>query len=127
MASKRTRPVGIAIIGWINIVAGGVFTLAGFAPLETGLGPLLVLMGVVSIVFGVGLLRLQRWARVTGIILYVLNVAGGLAQKNPIAAVVAALLIAYLLSPKVREAFSPEEADSGVDFVPTTHECPVQH
>jgi hypothetical protein len=126
MTSKRSRPLGIAVIGWINIVGGVVIALAGFAPQAAPAGPVLVFAGILSVALAVALLRLQRWARVTFIALYVLNSAVGLAEMNPIAVVVSALLIAYLLSPKVKDAFAGVTADHTEAPVSSTHECLVQ-
>jgi hypothetical protein len=126
MTSKRSRPLGVAAIGWIIVVAGVVAALAGCAPEAAPAGPALVLGGVAGVALGDGLLKRQRWARVTVIVLCIVISAAGLVERNTIAALVSVLLIAYLLSPKVNDAFAALTADGREAPASIAGECLAQ-
>jgi hypothetical protein len=70
-------------------------------------GAILFAAGIYALSAGIGLLRLRSWARWMAIVGYVLNIIAGVAQPNPIAVIIAVLLIAYLCSAKVKAAFAP--------------------
>jgi hypothetical protein len=71
-----TRPVGITVIASLNILAGfalGVSEMTSSHQPEGGFVWILVAGVIVSIVLGVGLLKLQNWARAFVIVLYGLS------------------------------------------------------
>lgn len=117
MEIKSKRPWGVSFLGWSNVVGGGAILLAALA--KTGpAAAILFIAGVISVIVGVGLLRLRGWARVLAIICYALGIVGGLAHLNPIRIIVSALFVAYLCSPQIGAAFaarpSPEPVTAAV-------------
>jgi len=71
-----TRPLGITVIATLNIVGGlalGASEMISSRRLEDGLVWMLVVGAILSVGLGVGLLRLQNWARAVIVVLYGLS------------------------------------------------------
>jgi hypothetical protein len=73
-----TRPVGITVIAALNIVGGLALALGASEMIsshrpEDGLVWMLVVGAILSVGLGVGLLRLQNWARAVVVVLYGLS------------------------------------------------------
>jgi len=71
-----TRPVGITAIAALNIVGGlalGASEMISSHRPEDGLVWMLVVGAILSVGLGVGLLRLQNWARAVVVVLYGLS------------------------------------------------------
>lgn len=133
------RPSGVIMAAGIAIVIGALEILGGIpyygvdALVWTGvsepltgivtnaayaLGSGLVLFGVLSIVFGIAALALQRWSWSTGVVLFGLQVIGlvalmfaaGVVTIGPaVLTALSALVVAYLYTDEVRVAFGHGE------------------
>lgn len=106
MASKGKRPAMIGVLGVLNVLGGVLFTLAAFAAPQGVQGAALACGGILGIVVGADLFRLRPWARWTAIGAYLVNIVVAAAEAKPLPLVVMAILVAYLLSPGVKVAFS---------------------
>jgi len=100
------KPVGLWIIGVLNVVAGSLLTLASFAMETAADGALLFILGAFSLTVGIGLLNLKPWARYAAIAGYVINIVVSLAEGNFIGLAVAGLCLGYLFSEKVKMLFT---------------------
>ena len=110
---KRKRPVLIWVISILNVV-GGVFMM--FASLRLGIkaeGVLPLAVGLFSFVVGIGLFRLHSWARKAAIGGYILNGVIGLEDTNIIILTIASLILIYLFSQGVKDAFSKSGQEQG--------------
>lgn len=113
METKLKRPFGISFLGWFNAVTGGVLVLAALGKAGPA-GAILFLAGILSVIVGVGLLRLRDWARVVAIICYAFGIVGGFAHLNPIRIIVPALFVVYLCSPQIGAAFAARPSPESV-------------
>ncbi len=115
----KVRPLGVTFLAILNFVAaiGSILAMLilviGNPPWPWGdPTPLLIgtLIGaLISAVSGIGLWKLRNWARVLTIILGALVLMGSLAVPiSLIGLVVGALMIGYMFSGSVREAFGIE-------------------
>jgi hypothetical protein len=95
---------GSVTTGSTNLSAGTAFTVAVVA----------LVLGALDIVWGIGALRLRPWAWTLGIALGVLNVLSsilnivlgrGLQVSDYVGIIIAILIIVYLFTPRVRQAF----------------------
>lgn len=128
------RPTGVTIIAVLAII-GGVLELLGslayfrisFLGLGAYTGPVLataassaltvgvvmVIIGVLELAFGVGALRLSHWAWTFGVIVFAIGLVLSVVQlfmfglvAGPVVwAIVDAVILGYLYSHSVREAF----------------------
>lgn len=115
---KVAIPGGLGFIAWLNIIGGISMIIRIFGNHHiNNAGAFLLLMGLVSVLIGVGLLGLKRWALVTAIGGYIVNILFGLASQNPIAVIVPAAILCYLCSKKVRTAFFPSPAQPALPRV----------
>lgn len=62
------RPKGITLLAWLAIISGAVSLITVFFPPH-----FLGLIGVPSLIFGFGALKLKSWAWNYGVVLYILN------------------------------------------------------
>jgi len=129
------RPIGVTILATLVIIGGvgligsdllfilsraiaGVPLPNGFTNLSAGtaftVGAVALVLGVLDIVWGIGALWLRQWAWMVGIVLGLLNIlSSGLnlvvgrsfGPSDLISVVVAALIIVYFFTPRVRQAF----------------------
>ncbi|HEV2416306.1 MAG TPA: hypothetical protein VGX94_00730 [Terriglobia bacterium] len=105
METKSKRPFGVSFLGWFNAVGGALIMLA--APVKPGpAAAILFVAGLISVVLGVGLLRLRGWARLLAIICYALGILGGFVPLNPIRIIVPALFLVYLCTPQIGAVFA---------------------
>lgn len=145
----RTRPVGVTIIAILAILGGLVQLISGLAFLgitalavpgmEAGAfaegvgiaaGVVMFIMAVLSVVFGVGALMLKPWAWMLGIVLFgislvanlVLMFTSAVSTSAVISALIAAIVLAYLYTARVREAFG-----HGYEASARHHGGPVVH
>ena len=114
------RPRGVTVIAVLNFLAAGLIALGTLLILSAGdsdstsgtaLG-VIVVQVIASIAVGIGLLRLQRWAYWTAVVLYALNglaaVLGFFAAVNLVSIVqfsLAVVIVSYLTQPKIRGVF----------------------
>lgn len=103
---KRKRPVLIWVISILNVVGGAFMMLASLRLGTTAEGVPLIAVGLFSFVVGIGLFMLRSWARKAAIAGYILNGVMGLAEANIIVLVIASLILTYLFSRGVKDAFS---------------------
>jgi hypothetical protein len=131
MSVRPARPIGLTIVAVVIILHGIWAFLVGLNLLRTidilalpgsgdptATGWAMIVVGVLDIAVGVGLFTLKTWA--WGITLLVLGLTvlagvfaliqhglGGENLPNLVPAIVAAIVMAYLLSSRVRELFEP--------------------
>jgi type IV pilus assembly protein PilA len=114
--SRFTRPGVITLLGVLNIL-GGLVALGGaaamiFVMLGTGrevegqgllaaIFALFALVGLVQLATGIGLLRLDPWARTLQIVL-----AGLMLVGIPCGTIIGILILVYMLKPEVKTLFS---------------------
>lgn len=104
--AKPPIPGGLGFIAGLNIIGGIVMIIRVFANHHNSdAAVFLLFVGLVSVLVGVGLHGLRRWALITAIGGYILNILVGLGSQNPVAVLVPALILCYLCTPKVRAAF----------------------
>lgn len=120
---KEKRPVMISVLSILNIIAGSLMMLASFG-MKTGIeGAALFAGGLFGFIVGIGLFRLCPWARKAAIAGYILNGLMGLAEANIIVLVMASLILAYLFSQGVRDAFSKSgQAQKAAEFIKKENE-----
>jgi hypothetical protein len=143
------RPVGITILAILAIIGGVLQLLGGLSFLGItalavpgleaaglaegfglGAGTVLIIMSVLSVVFGIGALMLRSWAWTLGVVLFgislvanlVIMFMGGLTVSVVVSALIAAGIIAYLYTDSVRTAFGHEHG-----FTRSTGGTPVSH
>jgi hypothetical protein len=131
MAGPAARPTGITILAVLSAI-GGIFAIlgglgavvgGGFVGAVTGSGALggmvtliglaLLVLGVVELILAYGLWGLQPWAWQLGAILQVASVviailevlAGYPVSSVVISVVIAGIILYYLNTPAVRQAF----------------------
>ncbi len=119
---KRSRPVGVTIVG-IVAIAGGVFSLLGGVSVLSGMASGLAALAIIVIVFGflglalgAGLLIGKPWARTPAIIVYLASIGLGVAEivyggmvgeLGGIARIIAGILFPiYLMRPNPKAFFS---------------------
>ena len=105
---QRKRPFMIGVLGLLNVIFGILAMFISFAMRTGAEGAILFAEGLFSLVLGIGLFKLYSWARKTAIVGYALNLIAALAEGNPIGIIVSLLILGYLFSGRVKEAFSPE-------------------
>jgi len=123
MEGKTQRPLGVSLLGGLHAFAGPICIIVAFGASNGAQAAVLFAVGIYALSVGIGLLRLRAWARPLAIGGYVLNIVAGIAQRNPIAIVIALLLIAYLCSAKVKAAFAPHALTSTAAPAPTVSEA----
>ena len=115
---KRKRPVLIWVISILNVVAGAFMMFASLRLETTAEGVPLFVVGFFSFIVGIGLFRLRSWARKAAIGGYILNGVMGLADANIIVLAIASLILTYLFSPGVEDAFSKSgQAQKVTEFI----------
>ena len=105
---QRKRPFMIGVLGLLNVIFGILAMFISFAMRTGAEGTILFAEGLFGLVLGIGLFKLYSWARKTAIVGYALNLIAALAEGNPIGIIVSLLILGYLFSGRVKEAFSPE-------------------
>lgn len=119
----RKRPVLICVISILNVAAGALFMFASLGLETTAEGVYLFAVGLFSFVVGIGLFRLCSWARKAAIAGYILNGIMGLAEANMIVLVMASLILIYLFSQGIRDAFSKSgQAQKAAEFIKKENE-----
>ncbi len=143
------RPIGVTILAILAIIGGlvqlfgglsflGITALAvpgmGVGSLAGGLGvtagTVMIVLSVLGIVFGIGALMLKSWSWTLGVVLYgvmlaanlILMFTAGLSTTLVVAAIIAAVVLAYLFAPSVRTAFGHEHT-----YRSSSHGGPVVH
>jgi len=115
MGKQKQRPGMIAVLAVFNVIVGAIFMLAAFAAPPGLEAALRFGVGALAVVVGLGLFRLQAWARYVAVGGYVLNIIVSLAETNIIGVIIAAAILAYLLiSEDVKAAFAREPLASPV-------------
>jgi len=104
---QRKRPFMIGVLGVLNVILGILAMFISFAMRTGAEGEILFAEGLFGLVLGIGLFKLYSWARKTAIVGYALNLIAALAEGNPIGTIVSLLILGYLFSGRVKEAFSP--------------------
>lgn len=108
---KRSLPIGVMVIGGLNILGGGLICLLALAScfIEGGepAGLLIAAIAAIPLILGIGLVMLRRWARIGSMIGYGLNIVGGLflLPASILGVGVSALILMYLSSTGVHDAF----------------------
>ena len=105
---QRKRPIMIGVLSVLNIIGGTLAMFASFGMRTGAEGAILFALGLFALIVGIGLFKLYSWARKVAIVGYALNVIGHLVESNPIGFIVSLLILGYLFSNGVKEAFSPE-------------------
>lgn len=110
------RPTGVSLLVGLNLIgAVVVMLLASSGRVPSSEAGIMFISGVVGVIVALGLWALQPWARWLAIIAYGINIAVALSQPNPLGAVLAGSLMAYLaFNTEVRLAFvrKPSELPS---------------
>jgi hypothetical protein len=85
-SSKPKRPVGVIAIS-IVAAAGGLLSLFGGASVLSGMasGPIalayiVIIFGVLGLALGAGFFMGAKWARMAGVIIYILSIGLGIAE-----------------------------------------------
>ena len=128
------RPLGITILAILAIIVGALFALVGLlafvgagaiasgaatgthlsAGVAFTVAAVALVLGVLDIVWGIGALRLRPWAWTLGVALGVLNILNsglnvvlgqGFSAGSIVGDIIAVLIIVYLFTPRVRQAF----------------------
>lgn len=124
------RPTGVTILSVLGIIWGVVLILFGIlavlggglvaASLDAGAGGLIIVFAIISIVigvlylaFGIGAWGLKPWAWMLGVIGAGLSLLSSIAQmiltgdigSNVLGAIIAAVILFYLFTPPVKQAF----------------------
>lgn len=109
------RPVGITILGTINIIGGIFLMVLGFSVLAESpfVFWLFFVLGAFTIVVSLGLLGLKSWARVCAIIGYLLNFFTSLVSlpDSLFALIISSLILIYFFTDNVKRVFT---ASSGL-------------
>jgi len=124
----RKRPVVITILavldilgGIVTMIAGAVVLVANFAGdtreldpvISVILGAFVGILGLVHLMVGLGLLRLQSWARMAQIVLSCIGLLG-----FPLGTIINALILFYFFRPGMSALFSgrPTSAMTGEEL-----------
>ena len=113
------RPVGVAIIAVLLVLVGVLNVIQGISYMRdlSGLwGGVQLALGLAAVACGIGCWALQRWARLTTIVLMALNAISLIViwvqysdriivSRVIIPLAVNVIIILYLLAPKVSAAF----------------------
>ncbi len=109
------KPIGVYIIGGLNLVGGIVIAILGFVLLGesvnsssgAGLGIIILMLGVYGLSVGIGLITFKEWARILAMIGYGTNIFVGLfgLPQTIFAIIIAGLILSYLASGNVKLAF----------------------
>jgi len=116
MTTVTSKPIGVLIVAWASIAVGAseiIGSLALWA--HTGkLFPSLVLLvfGVISLGLGIALRSFQSWVLYLMLGYLLLVALTGFLSGHFLGALLATLLIVYLCTPKVRDAFSSSDQES---------------
>jgi hypothetical protein len=103
---KPSLPGAIGFIAGLNIIGGIVMIILVFANHHNSDAAVFLLFaGLFSVLVGVGLVSLKRWALFAAIGGYILNILIGLGSLNPVAVLVPALILCHLCTAKSRAAF----------------------
>jgi len=105
--------LGMTSFGFISGVSGQSGLLAVGTTLGIGLAALWILVAAVQLIFGIGALQLRSWAWTLGVVLFGLTLVMylvslftiGITASSVVGILIAAVVIAYLYSHDVREAF----------------------
>lgn len=115
MTQTKRRPKGVTAVAILTLIGAtgwglfGVLLLTQGQATDIAVGVLLLLLTGAYIVLVAGLLRLKNWARVTLIVIQIINAlmsvfgAGALAGLQVILAII---IVIYLFRPHVRAAFT---------------------
>jgi hypothetical protein len=104
--------LGISGLGFLGIQGTSSSVVLG-ASVLAAFGVAWMISAVLQLVFGVGALQLRPWAWTLGVILYVVSLLGyvvslftvGITFSTVIGIVVVAIILAYLYTHDVRQAF----------------------
>jgi hypothetical protein len=135
------RPLGVTIIAVLAIIGAAIALFDGlaflgvnsfglalgsqgaFATLALGTGIALLVSAIVQLTFGIGALGLKPWAWTLGVVVFALTLlvelvvmlSMGIAAASVSTALVSAVVLGYLYTHDVREAFGhlPHSTSSG--------------
>ena len=110
MRNTTEKQPRMLVLGRINVIVGVLAMLAAFDPGHSATALPSFIGGMISAVIGVGLLKLQPWARIAAIVAYAFNILVGFVSFNLIAVVVSSAILTYLCSAKVKAVFAPKDA-----------------
>ena len=119
---QRERPLGVTILAVLAIISGILGLLGGVALLGLGaaglggvaaiMGILVLVLAVLELAFGFGAWTLQPWAWTLGVASQVLSrchcrdiAMGGSITGQIVGIIIAAVILYYLFTPPVRQAF----------------------
>ena len=105
--------MGISGLGFLSLGSASSSGVAFGSTLFMGIGVIMLVSAVVQLVFGVGALQLKSWAWTLGLVLYGLSLVNyvvalftvGFTASIVIGIVIVGVIIGYLYSHDVREAF----------------------
>lgn len=110
-ATRSQRPGLIAGLGVYNAVVGLFFMVASVGAPQGAASAFLFGAGLFALVVGIGLFQMQPWARFAAIAGYIVNIIDAFIHPNVLGALIGALILAYLVSPTVKAAFT-RQADA---------------
>ena len=109
------KPIGVYLIGGLNLVGGIVIAILGLALLGdssysssgAGLGIFILMLGVYGLSVGIGLISFKEWARIMAMIGYGINIFFSLfgLPQTIFSIIIAGLILSYLASGNVKLAF----------------------
>jgi|SRR5712664_979222 len=85
-APKPKRPVGVTIIAIVAAVGallslfGGASRLAGMGTGPVELAYIVIIFGILGLALGAGFYTGARWARMAGMIIYIISIGLGIAE-----------------------------------------------
>src|SRR5712691_2415232 len=125
MQPKPKRPTGVTVLAILEILGGlaglgiGAFLIGSASTLQSALGALAVIFGILGFVLGIGFLGGKGWAWTLGIIVGILNIVVSIAQtaigfsSSIIGVIFPIIIIYYLMRPHVKAFFGKGPAMAG--------------
>jgi len=103
---EKKRPLGIVVLSIFNIIVG-ILVILGSFDMASEIWLILFGLGLFALVVGIGLFRLEPWARYLAITGYTVNLFVSLSQRDYINIFISSIIIWYLRwNEEVRNAFS---------------------
>ena len=117
MSSEKVRPTGVTILAILEIIGGIIAIVSGFivTPLfvfdafSVVIGPILIILGIVSFFLAWGLLKGKSWAWTLALIITIISVIFDLTSFNVIGLVIDGIILYYLFRPHVKDYFGKSE------------------
>jgi hypothetical protein len=125
MQPKPNRPTGVTVLAILEILGGlaglgiGAAFIGSVSTLRSALGAFALIVGILSLVLGIGFLGGKGWAWTLGIVVGVLNIISSLVQtalgsySSIIGIIFPIIIIYYLMRPHVKAFFGKGPATSG--------------